>query len=652
MAANNYWDQFPKADDSQNQVPESDYWGQFQKVEEAGLEDQQPPLEQPPETDPSFLDKAKRIAGVAAHGFSQGVGGLADIAATAEERNTPEGFPLSSFKGTLEKEGVDASMIEDQAQAQSAVSDPVLADYLGQKVNELFGSNLSPKDAFEKFVHLAGEFSVPIPGLGVAKAGVKAASLPMKVLKHEALAAGGAGGIAAAEEAGVESTLGKMAAGVGGTAAVSALGSVSPKGLALTLAGFGKNQLKTKALDAAKRIGVDLPGVAATDAVAPSAAHNLISRAPYFGDKIRETLSQTGQQYQRSFESLLDKVSPPLTEDLSQVARKIYAPLDNLLPATDTIDPTPWLKEIKKIETKLQSVAKSEPTKKLLSVFREMKQNLGGKSEEAIPDYLVTASDTVKKSLEKQLKEGAPAVRPIPVQEVVRQKIEFNKMMKDKNLFDRTDSDSLSYLHNLQAVTKDMLEQYGKKQNPEFLNALKKADLEYGAYAKRENLEGLLGEKLSSLITEEPQYNPLIKALQKKDNQKFLKNNLGPENYKKISDYVDVAKAMESIKRNNQNPSGSGWVGALASIAGGLYAAPAYTTGLLAATQGGTKLLTSKRFINLAHRYAKQPTESLSHKLQAIIKDTTGKSVLVLNKELREAQKRQEEPALVDDINQ
>ena len=68
---------------------------------------------------------------------------------------------------------------------------------------------------------------------------------------------------------------------------------------------------------------------------------------------------------------------------MSQVARKIYAPLDNLLPATDTIDPTPWLKEIKKIETKLQSVAKSEPTKKLLSVFREMKQNLGGKSEEA-----------------------------------------------------------------------------------------------------------------------------------------------------------------------------------------------------------------------------------------------------------------------------
>jgi hypothetical protein len=333
-------------------------------------------------------------------------------------------------------------------------------------------------------------------------------------------------------------------------------------------------------------------------------------------------------------------VSPPLTEDLSQTAKRIYAPLESLLPATDTLDPTPWLKEIKKLENKLQSVAKSEPTKKRLGVFREIKQNLEGKTQDALPEYLATASETVKKSLEKQL-QGTPGIKPIPVQEVVRQKIEFNKMMKDKNLFDRTDSDSLSYLHNLQATTKTMLEDYGKK-NPAFLQVLKKADKDYASLNRRQNLEELLSEKLSSLITDEPQYNPLIKTLQKKDNQKFLKNNLGAENYSKLKDYVDVAKAMESIKRNNQNPSGSGWVGALASIAGGLYAAPAYTIGLLAATQAGTKLLTSKRFITLAHRYAKQPTESTAKKLEGIIKETTGKSSNILSQELGEIQERQE----------
>ena len=109
MTATNYWDRFPKASEPETQTPNPDYWGQFPTAEETngidaqepGLEGQQPPIDQAqtPEMYPSFLDRAKRIAGVAAHGFSQGVGGLADIAATAEERNTPEGFPLNPNSG-------------------------------------------------------------------------------------------------------------------------------------------------------------------------------------------------------------------------------------------------------------------------------------------------------------------------------------------------------------------------------------------------------------------------------------------------------------------------------------------------------------------------------------------------------------------------
>ncbi len=55
-----------------------------------------------------------------------------------------------------------------------------------------------------------------------------------------------------------------------------------------------------------------------------------------------------------------------------------------------------------------------------------MKQNLGGKSADGLPGYLETASETVKQSLQKQLREAAPPVQPIPVQQVVRQKIELN----------------------------------------------------------------------------------------------------------------------------------------------------------------------------------------------------------------------------------
>ncbi len=622
-----YWSRFPQALETvaspadvtpPESTPPLDYWGQFPQVETGNP------------VDASWLGQAKRLGGLAVHGLAQGVGGLADLA-TMATKDMAGGFELENGQNNPDGPGYD---LKDYQPEQ-------VASILGEKVNQLFGTKLEPQDAMEKFVHLLGEFSVPL-GFGG-----KAATLGGKLLnlgKHEALAAGGAAGVTAAEEAGVESSLGKMAAGVGGTAAVSALGVLNPKTIALTLAGFGKKQLKGEALEAAQRIGVDLPGVAATDAVLPAAAHNLISRVPYFGDQIRESLTKTGEQLQQSFTKLLDQVSPPLTEELAQTAQKIYAPLAKLLPATDTIDPTPWLEEIQRLETKLKSVAQSEPTKKLLGVFKEIKQNLSGQPEEVLPEYLATASETVKKSLEKQLPNGGASKKAIPVSEGVRQKIEFNKMMRDKNLFDRTDSDSLSYLNKLQAVTKEMLEQYGKEQNPAFLKALQQADQQYGAYAKRQNLEELLEEPLKGLVTEQPQYNALIKALQKKGNQKFLKNNLGEENYKKLKDYVDVAKAMESIKRNNQNPSGSGWVGALASIAGGLYAAPVYTTALLAATQGGTKLLTSKKFINLAHQYAKKPRESLAKKLETLIKETTGKSASILNQELAEMQKRHPNP--------
>ena len=102
---------------------------------------------------------------------------------------------------------------------------PAVSNILGNQVSNLFGENLKPDGNLENFTHLLGELSVPIP---VSKA-PKGASLFKKFLKHEGIAAGGAGGITAAENQGVESTLGKMAAGAGGAAAASALGAIRPK---------------------------------------------------------------------------------------------------------------------------------------------------------------------------------------------------------------------------------------------------------------------------------------------------------------------------------------------------------------------------------------------------------------------------------------
>ncbi len=101
MTNSPFWSRFPQIRESQGQTNPADYWSQFPKVEETaakGIEAQptnaEPTLNQDQDQgqvsaqDSSVLDqvldKAKRLGGIAAHGFSQGVGGLADIVALAE----------------------------------------------------------------------------------------------------------------------------------------------------------------------------------------------------------------------------------------------------------------------------------------------------------------------------------------------------------------------------------------------------------------------------------------------------------------------------------------------------------------------------------------------------------------------------------------
>jgi hypothetical protein len=96
---------------------------------------------------------------------------------------------------------------------------------------------------------------------------------------------------------------------------------------------------------------------------------------------------------------------------------------------------------------------------------------------------------------------------------------------------------------------------------------------------------------VSLTLSSEVLYNSLLSVLNDRKQQKFLRNNLGEVNYKKLEVFF---KAMESIKRNNPNPSGSASMGAtiglVVSLCHGNLKIPAITIG------GGaiaTTLLTS-----------------------------------------------------------
>lgn len=454
------------------------------------------------------------------------------------------------------------------------------------------------------------------------------------------LGAGGAGAAMEAareNEAGILKTLG---AGVAGAAAAEALpfvlnkkswSQLGQKGLIKSL-GLGKDKIKLDVLESAEKLGVDLPVAAATDSVATAFVTQAITKIPQMGDKLRTQVKNTSNQFQSAWNGMLDSIAPKIDHELNQEAKSIYKIPNNLIKnSEDSISPSLILDKIKETKEFLKSPVLSDPTKKLFSYMDELEKSLvpqGIKiTSKDLPQGFLKLSKEVQEQVLSELK-SVTSIPHLPVQEVLRAKIELNKIMRDKNLFDKKDTDTLGFLNGIRSSIQDTLEEYGKT-NPKWFKAFKEADKKYGNLAKRENLEDLLSGKIVDAATQEVSYTPLVKILEDPSRQKFLKNNLGASNYKKLNDFVNVARSMDAAKRNILNPSSTAIVGSVVAALHGLVLGtnviPTAAGGL--SVYGLTKLFTNKKFLNTATQFAKSPTEPLAHKINTLIKDHTGVGV-------------------------
>ncbi len=446
----------------------------------------------------------------------------------------------------------------------------------------------------------------------------------------------GAGASGAAVQKGHEwglSTPGSIGTGIGaGLATEAAMNLLNPKNIlkrGSAAAGFGRSNLNIPAIDSAKNLNIDLPGIAATKGVAPAFAHQTMSKFPYFGDKLREKIKVASEQYQKAWNDMLDGVGVPKSGEVSKNIDRSYDLMRSAIPEGAAVTPAPILEAIANVEGKLKTTVHSDPTKKLFSVMGEFKKAFQPK----LPDGFEKLPPNIQGKILEALTNDAT---PVSVKELVRQKVELNKIMKDRNIFDRHDTDSLAFLHEIRDGINKTLENYGAT-NPKFMKTLKRADERFAKTARREALDDVLAGKIVDPKTGEVSYNSLLNVLNDRKQQKFLRNNLGQTNYKKLEDFVNVAKAMESVKRNNPNPSGSASMGAAIGLVVSLYhgnlAIPAVTVG------GGTvatTLLTNKRFLNKATQFAKEPTEPLAKQLAAIVKENTGMTVQILQKVIRD----------------
>lgn len=484
-------------------------------------------------------------------------------------------------------------------------------------------------------------------GLGVlaGKVGRKGAETALKAVgstKPSTIIGASASGVATqkAQEWGL-STPGSIGAGIGGGLATeAAMNLLNPRNIgkrATAAVGFGRSNLNIPAIDSAKNLNIDLPGIAATKGVAPAFAHQTMSKFPYFGDKLREKIKAASEQYQKAWDTMLDGVGVPKSRgstsagEVSNNIDRSYDLMRKAIPEGAAVTPAPILEAIANVEGKLKTTVHSDPTKKLFSVMGEFKKAFQPK----LPDGLEKLPENIQKKILEALTNDAT---PVSVKELVRQKVELNKIMNDRNIFDRHDTDSLAFLHEIRDGINKTLENYGAT-NPKFMKTLKRADERFAKTARREALDDVLAGKIVDPKTGEVSYNSLLNVLNDRKQQKFLRNNLGQTNYKKLEDFLNVAKAMESVKRNNPNPSGSASMGAaiglIVSLCHGNLTIPAVTVG------GGTvatTLLTSKRFLNKATQFAKEPTEPLAKQLAAIVKENTGMTIQAIQKEMKDSQ--------------
>ncbi len=208
---------------------------------------------------------------------------------------------------------------------------------------------------------------------------------------------------------------------------------------------------------------------------------------------------------------------------------------------------------------------------------------------------------------------------PLPVEMLVGTKRSLNNIIKwDK------DEGTKNLLRSVQQATLKDIEAYGQT-NVIWQKTFDAAERQFEKVAKRETLEKLLAGKIEDPITKEVAYIPLAKLLNERKYAKQLNQALGEQKFKKLRDFTMVAEAMAVAQKNTPNPSGFAIVGSVAALVTSIVVGD-FTTPLKVIGGGAvlTELLTNKRFLNLATKFAKQPNEPLAKTLSVLVKEHTG----------------------------
>jgi len=411
------------------------------------------------------------------------------------------------------------------------------------------------------------------------------------------------GGLAANLAVNTSPALAKGAGGLAGRAA-------------LTAVGLGKNKLNLEAAKAAQGLDIALPKAAASEGKAIALADQFLSKTPIasgvMGNRYSEMANKVMKELDKAYDSALSQSELIGVEDR---IRQLYSNSREALPKEAQIVPKNVTSVTESVKAELaKSASLSAGEKKVLSVINDYEDKFVPMGIKRIPS---------------------------PVEDLVASQDSLGKVIdwKDTSVNWQKEKKAAGMVKRLYNSISNDLEQYGKT-NPEWYNYQKEADKLFTKLSRRKELEDMLGA-VENTATGEMSYNSLSKILNDEQNRARLQKITNPETFDRLDKLSKVARAMAIKNKNIPNPSGTAVTAKtfdLISVLTGASAvvAPERTALAVIGGSGLAHLLTDKKTLDLAIKFAETPININAVEFGKRMKQITGYTPVTV---LREAQK-------------
>lgn len=453
--------------------------------------------------------------------------------------------------------------------------------------------------------------------------------------KLTATGAGIGAGSGLLQEAGLDPTSASLISGIGVPTSQSLVKNINKNTLdsaKLKLLGLSPKNYKLDAVEAANAAGIDLPYAARTDSKVAGFLNQYLGKSPYFGEKIRAPYIEASNQARNKISNTLNKVSLEDSEALRNQISGTFERAANLLPQDATAKPLFTLGATESIRERSKGIPHLSPGSKELKVIAE-DIDKGFRNPSS---YKAIDSD-------------------IAVNRLIRQKQNLN----DSGKLWGNERKTINQARKIGKGIDEDLNIYGEGKNPEWLDAYKKANKLHGNLEKRNELETILNKAINP-GSDTLSWANLSKAVRTKKNANAIKKIVGAEEFNKLRSLGETAKYMSQSNINIPNPSGTTPTAAIGQTIGNLgkvigatiggagfgvgQAFPLETALGTGATIGtaayATRLITDKKFLNMAHRFAKEaksrpPSPKLTEDIARRIQELTGLSPDALNRAVR-----------------